>query len=106
MREKGEGMPSIRRKNTICATVSPYIAEKVERYVASGRFSSKSDLVSNAVMEFIIRLEAEEGRYAHLHPKDRAIEEEIDRLMEDMEEGEELIVDRGTGEVRKVEKKG
>ena len=98
-------MGSTRRKDTICATVSPYLTEKVERYVASGRFSSKSDFVSNAVMEFIARLEAEEGRYAKLHPKDRAIEQEIDRQMQDMAVGDELIVDRGTGEVRKITKR-
>lgn len=99
-------MGDVRRKHTICATISPYIAEKVERYVASGRFSSKSDFVSTAIMEFIAKLEAERDRYAHLHPKDRTIEEEMDRLTPEMEEGDELIVDRGTGEVRLRRREG
>jgi len=98
-------MADVRKKHTICATISPYIAEKVERYVASGRFSSKSDFVSTAIMEFIAKLEAEHT-YAHLHPKDRAIEEEMDRLMPEMKEGDELVVDRGTGEVRLRRKGG
>ena len=45
--------PSKRKKNTICATVSPYIKKQVDELVATGDFSSMSDLVSIAISEFI-----------------------------------------------------
>lgn len=42
-----------RNKETISATVSPYIKKQVEELVASGDFSSMSDFVSIAISEFI-----------------------------------------------------
>ena len=44
-----------RKKDTICATVSPYTAKQVEELVASGDFSSKSDLVNIALTEFLTK---------------------------------------------------
>jgi len=99
-------MPEVRKKETICATVSPYIVEKVEKYVKSGRFSSKSDLVSVAISELISRLEAEERLRSHLPPTERSAQEELQRLVEsgELEEGDEVLVDDATGEV-KIRKK-
>lgn len=42
-----------RNKETICATVSPYLKKQVEELVASEDFSSMSDLVSIAISEFV-----------------------------------------------------
>ena len=42
-----------RNKYTISATVSPYLKEQVEELVASGKFSSISDVVSIAISEFV-----------------------------------------------------
>jgi len=98
-------------KITTSLSISPYLKEKADYWAEELGFGGFSDIVCHALTEFITKVEAEKGKlptkeqYAHLHPKDRAIEEEINRLMQDMEEGDELIVDRGTGEVR-VRKKG
>ena len=51
-------MPSKRNKETICATVSPYLKSQVETIVKKGEFSSTSDFVCIALMEFISKLEA------------------------------------------------
>jgi len=42
-----------RNKYTISATVSPYLKEQVEELVATGKFSSISDVVSIAISEFV-----------------------------------------------------
>ena len=49
---------SVRKKNTICATVSPYLKKKVDELVGRGEFSSMSDLVSQSLAEFISRYES------------------------------------------------
>lgn len=41
------------KKGIIHATVSPYIMKRVDELVADGKFSSRSDLVSIALAEFI-----------------------------------------------------
>ena len=56
--------PTKRKKNTICATVSPYIKKQVDELVASGDFSSMSDLVSIAISEFIGRYNREQKEKA------------------------------------------
>ncbi|ADI73568.1 hypothetical protein Metev_0662 [Methanohalobium evestigatum Z-7303] len=48
---------SKRKKNTICATVSPYVKKRVDDLVNSNDFSSMSDLVSQALSEFIANYE-------------------------------------------------
>lgn len=53
-------MKCIKRKPTICATVSPYIAKKVNRLVKNQTFSSNSDLVSMALSEFLIKFPDQE----------------------------------------------
>lgn len=42
-----------RNKYTISATVNPYLKEQVEELVATGKFSSISDVVSIAISEFV-----------------------------------------------------
>ncbi|AKB33382.1 hypothetical protein MSSIH_2692 [Methanosarcina siciliae HI350] len=49
---------AVRKKNTICATVSPYLKRKVDELVERGEFSSMSDLVSQSLAEFISRYES------------------------------------------------
>jgi len=47
-----------RNKDTICATVSPYVKRRVLELVDSDDFSSMSDLVSVAVTDFIARYDS------------------------------------------------
>jgi Arc/MetJ-type ribon-helix-helix transcriptional regulator len=49
--------PLKRNKVNVTSTVSPYIAEKMERLVKDDKFSSVSDLVSIAVTEFLVKYE-------------------------------------------------
>lgn len=49
---------AVRKKNTICATVSPYLKRKVDELVERGEFSSMSDLVSQSLAEFISKYES------------------------------------------------
>ena len=44
-----------RNKATICATVSPWLKNRLERMVDGKEFSSVSDIVSLACHEFMIR---------------------------------------------------
>ncbi len=45
-----------RNKATICATVSPWLKDKIEEIVRDGSsFASTSDLVSLACQEFLVR---------------------------------------------------
>ena len=48
------------KKESIHATVSPYIKKQAEELVATGDFSSMSDLVSIALAEFIGRYNREQ----------------------------------------------
>jgi len=48
------------RKESIHATVSPYIKKQAEELVATEEFSSMSDLVSIALAEFIGRYKREQ----------------------------------------------
>lgn len=47
-----------RNKETISATVSPYLKARVEEIVETGEFSSTSDFVSIAIMDFIKKPDA------------------------------------------------
>lgn len=49
--------PVKRKKNTICATVSPYTKKQVDALVEAGDFSSMSDLVNVALTEFLVKYE-------------------------------------------------
>lgn len=51
-----------RKKETICATVSPYTKKQVDMLVESGEFSSMSDLVSVAITEFLTKYNAEKQK--------------------------------------------
>lgn len=44
-----------RNKATICATVSPWLKNRLEKMVEGREFSSVSDIVSLACHEFMIR---------------------------------------------------
>ncbi len=44
-----------RNKATVCATVSPWLKNRLERMVDGKEFSSVSDIVSLACHEFMIR---------------------------------------------------
>jgi hypothetical protein len=44
-----------RNKATICATVSPWLKNRLEKMVDGNEFSSVSDIVSLACHEFMIR---------------------------------------------------
>ncbi len=48
-------------KETICATVSPWLKERLEEVVAEKKFSSMSELVSLACHEFLLRYFPEKG---------------------------------------------
>ena len=68
-----------RNKETICATVSPYVKKRVLECVAEEEFSSMSDLVSVAVTEFIARHDAEKQK--NPNPKETIyIQEERNKL--------------------------
>lgn len=56
--------PCVRKKITLCATVSPYIAEKVDVLVEEKKFSSVSDLVGVALAEFLVKFPDFEGMKA------------------------------------------
>ena len=47
-----------RNKETISATISPYLKAQVEDIVRTGEFSSTSDFVCIAIMELINKLDA------------------------------------------------
>jgi len=47
-----------RNKETISATVSPYLKVQVEEIVETGEFSSTSDFVTIAIMDLIKKLES------------------------------------------------
>jgi hypothetical protein len=51
-------------KATICATVSPWLKERLEEVVAEKEISSMSELVSMACHEFLIRYFPEKGTVA------------------------------------------
>ena len=53
-------MPIHYKKESIHATVSPYIKKQAEELVSTGDFSSMSDLVSVALAEFIGRYKREQ----------------------------------------------
>ncbi|TGC08014.1 hypothetical protein [Methanolobus halotolerans] len=57
-----------RKKNTICATVSPYTKRQVDALVEAGDFSSMSDLVNVALTEFLVKYESLKKKEAA--PKD------------------------------------
>ena len=57
-------MTSLKRnKETISATVSPYLKARVEEIVETGEFSSTSDFVSIAIMDFIKKLDARKDEF-------------------------------------------
>jgi Arc/MetJ-type ribon-helix-helix transcriptional regulator len=64
------------KKESIHATVSPYIKKQAEELVASGDFSSMSDLVSVALAEFIGHYKREQKE------KDMGTEELLSALSE------------------------
>ena len=51
-------MPEVRNKETICATVSPYLKKQVDILVEAKEFSSRSDLVNIALTEFLTNYES------------------------------------------------
>ncbi len=48
-------------KETICATISPWLKERLEELVAEKKFSSMSEVVSLACHEFLVRYFPEKG---------------------------------------------
>jgi Arc/MetJ-type ribon-helix-helix transcriptional regulator len=44
-----------RRKVNVCATISPYIAGKMDRLVEANKFSSISDLIGVALAGFLTK---------------------------------------------------
>jgi Arc/MetJ-type ribon-helix-helix transcriptional regulator len=83
-----------RKKETICATVSPYTKKKVDELVESGEFSSMSDLVSVAITEFLTKYLAEKqqsGRIVHESQKEEneKIRTKIQTIKKEDENGEE-----------------
>lgn len=48
--------PCVRKKENICATLSPHLVKKIRKLVdQDDEFSSVSDLVSVAVTEFLVK---------------------------------------------------
>ncbi len=47
----------VRKKGTIHATISPYVLKRAEKLVEDKEFSSLSDLVNSALIEFLDRYE-------------------------------------------------
>ncbi len=50
-----------KHKEMICATVSPWLKERLEETVAQKQFSSMSEIVSLACHEFLLRYFPEKG---------------------------------------------
>jgi len=93
-------------RDKIVITTDTYTNRLINQILKSGEFNSVSALIRAAVQFFAYhRLTlGRSASYASLHPHDRKVQQEIDaqlaQIMPLLEEGDTVLVDRGTGEVR------
>ena len=117
-------------KDKIVFSTDTYTNKLINEIMRSGEFNSVSSMIRAAIQFFAYHSLTLKKRpidyygkqspydtpirptppHSNLHPKDRKVQEEIDAEIARPEatgqvhNGDRIIVDRGTGEVRKVEK--